>query len=376
MYIKRILYQKIIDNLEENKVIVIYWPRRVGKTTLINEILKDYKDKYLLVSWEDIFIHEYLGSKSIEKLKNFIWDYKLLVIDEAQKIPEIWWNLKLIVDHIPWIKIIATWSSSFDLSNKIWEPLVWRKRTLQLFPISIKEISESQNFFQIMWNLEQYLIYWAYPEIFAKKDNKSKEIYLREIISSYLYKDILELEWIRYSDKILKLLALIAFQIWKEVSLSELWRQLEMNKNTVERYLDLLEKSFVLFRIKGFSRNLRKEISKSSRYYFYDLWIRNAVISNFNPLSLRNDIWELWENFLIIERLKKKSYFDLFSNNYFWRTHDQKEIDWIEDYDWKLHAYEFKWWDKLVKVPKSFMEAYPDSSFEVINKNNFLDFVL
>ncbi|MCK9272655.1 ATP-binding protein [Candidatus Gracilibacteria bacterium] len=376
MYIKRILYQKIIDNLEENKVIVIYGPRRVGKTTLINEILKDYKDKYLLVSGEDIFIHEYLGSKSIEKLKNFIGDYKLLVIDEAQKIPEIGWNLKLIVDHIPGIKIIATGSSSFDLSNKIGEPLVGRKRTLQLFPISIKEISESQNFFQIMGNLEQYLIYGAYPEIFAKKDNKSKEIYLREIISSYLYKDILELEGIRYSDKILKLLALIAFQIGKEVSLSELGRQLEMNKNTVERYLDLLEKSFVLFRIKGFSRNLRKEISKSSRYYFYDLGIRNAVISNFNPLSLRNDIGELWENFLIIERLKKKSYFDLFSNNYFWRTHDQKEIDWIEDYDGKLHAYEFKWGDKLVKVPKSFMEAYPDSSFEVINKNNFLDFVL
>lgn len=376
MYIERSIFKKLFESLEENKVIVLYGPRRVGKTTLVQKIIEKYGEKTLFVSWEDIFTHEYLSSKSIDKLKNFVGDNTLLVIDEAQKIPDIGWNLKLMIDHIPGLRIIATGSSSFDLSNKIGEPLTGRKITFQLFPIALQELSKTQNFPQIMGNLESYLLYGAYPEIFSKKDIPTKVSYLREVVSSYLYKDILELDGIKYASKIIHLLSLLAFQIGKEVSMTELGWQLGMSKNTVERYLDLLEKSFVIFRIPGFSRNLRKEITKNARYYFYDLGIRNAIISNFNTLEFRNDVWELWENFLAIERLKKQSYSNIFANNYFWRTYDQKEIDWIEEYNGILHAYEFKWGDKSAKVPKSFIEAYPDSTFQVVNKENFLEFVV
>lgn len=380
MWIKRSISEELVKHILPGKVLVLYWPRQIGKTSLVKKILEEkFKDeKILSVSWEDKDVNKNFSSQSVMALWNVIKWYSLVFIDEAQKIENIWLNLKIIVDAFPDIKIIATGSSSFHLRNAFWEPLVGRKFTYKLFPIAEMELREKYNIFEMMWDLEERLVYGSYPEIFKESITNDEKIrYLSDVVENYLYKDILELDELRHRKKIIDLLSLIAFQIWHEVSLTELWKSLELSSATVDKYLYYLEESFVIYRLRWFSRNLRKEITKTCRYYFYDNWVRNAIIQNFNKISIRNDIWMLWENFLVMERLKKQQYSSkMFSNNYFWRTHDQKEIDWIEDYDWKLHAFEFKWWDKKVKAPKSFMQAYPDSSFEVINKDNFLDFVL
>src|SRR3972149_8989192 len=285
------IIQKQLENLRKlvapNKVVVIYGPRRCGKTTLLNKFLETTDQKYLFVSGEDIDVSEYLSSQSIIKLKNFIGGNKLLVIDEAQKIKNIGANLKLIVDHIPGVSIIATGSSAFDLAQNIGEPLTGRKYTLKLFPLAQLEIAQIEAPHEIEANLENRLIIGSYPEVILAKGNNDRERDLKEIASSYLYKDILELDGLKHSDKIVRILQLLAFQIGKEVSLSELGTQLSMSKNTVERYLDLLEKAFVIYKLSGFSRNLRKEISKSSRFYFYDNGIRNVLINNFNTINLR-----------------------------------------------------------------------------------------
>lgn len=371
--------QKQLENLKKlispNKVLVIYGPRRCGKTTLINKFLEHINQDYLFVSGEDITIQKYLSSQSINQLKDFIGKDKLLVIDEAQKITDIGLNLKLIVDHIKDIQIVATGSSAFDLAKHIGEPLTGRKYTIKLFPLAQMEISQIEKKFETEANLENRLIFGSYPEIVTSMDNQARQRYLKEIVSSYLYKDILEMDGIRHSAKIINLLQLLAFQIGKEVSLNELGRQLSMSKNTVERYLDLLEKVFVVYKLTGFSRNLRKEISKSSRYYFYDNGIRNALINNFNSLNMRDDIGALWENYIISERIKKQEYSQIFSNNYFWRTYDQKEIDLIEERDGILCGYEIKWGTKKVKPPKDWLETYKNAKFEVINKDNYLEFI-
>lgn len=361
--------------LRPGKAVIIYGPRRCGKTTLIYEYLKNVKDKYMLVNGEDITVHEYLSSQSIEKLKNFVGDKKLLVIDEAQKIKNIGQNLKLIIDHIKNIKIIATGSSSFGLAQNIGEPLTGRKFTLKLFPLSQLEIRGIENIAQTEDNLENRLIYGSYPEIVTGNDNNKKEIYLKEIISSCLYKDILELDGLKHSDKLIKLLRLLTFQIGKEVSLTELGTQLGMSKNTVERYLDLLEKSFIIYKLNGFSRNLRKEISKNARYYFYDNGIRNALINNFNTLNIRDDIGMLWENYIITERMKKQEYTQKIVNNYFWRTYDRKEVDLVEEKGGKVHGYEIKWQNKKTQAPKDWLQTYKNADFKVINKENYLKFI-
>lgn len=378
MWIERKIKQKIIDHIIPGKVLVLYWPRQIWKTSLIKKIIEEnfLDEKILFVSWEDRDVAKIFSSQSLSILWNVIKWYNMIFIDEAQKIENIWLNLKIIVDSFPDIKIVATWSSSFHLRNAFWEPLVGRKFTYKLFPIAEMELREKHSFFDLIWSLEERLIYGSYPEIFRENiTNIEKKKYLSDIVENYLYKDLLELDEIRHRKKIIDLLGLLSFQIWKEVSLSELWRSLELSVATVDKYLYYLEESFVIYRLRWFSRNLRKEITKTCRYYFYDNWVRNAIIQNFNSLTIRDDIWMLWENFLVMERLKKQQYLDIFANNYFWRTHDQKEIDWIEEYDGVLHAYEFKWWNKKAKMPKSFIEAYPNSSFEVVNKDNFLDFV-
>jgi uncharacterized protein len=374
MYVEQYQLNNLIKQIKPNKVAIVYGPRRVGKTTLIKKYLENKKN-YLLVSGEDIFIHDILSSGSIEKLKNFIGTKDLIVIDEAQFIPNIGLNLKLIVDHIPNIKVIATGSSTFDLAKNVGEPLTGRKNCIKMFPISQIELNNIEDPSQTNANLESRLIYGAYPEIILSKDNSLKQEYLHELISSYLFKDILAFEGIKKSKKIIDLLTLLAFQIGKECSHNELATQLGINKNTIEKYLDLLEQVFVIVNLRGFSRNLRKEVTKSSRYYFVDNGIRNALINNFNPISIRNDIGELWENYLIIERIKKQEYKKIWSNNYFWRTYDQKEIDWIEERDGKLFCYEFKW-NKLIKnPPKLWVDTYPNSSYECINKDCYLNFI-
>lgn len=372
--------QRQLENLGKlvfpNKVLVVYGPRRCGKTTLINHYLKNVGDeKYLLVSGEDITVREYLGSQSISKLKDFVGNNSLLVIDEAQKVKEIGLNLKLIIDHISGIKIIATGSSSFDLAKDIGEPLTGRKYTLRLFPLAQLELMHTEQRAETEANIESRLIFGSYPEVILMNDNGMRERYLKEIVSSYLFKDILEMEGLRHPDKLVRLLQLLAFQIGREVSLNELGGQVGISKNTVERYLELLEKSFVIFKLSGFSRNLRKEISKTCRYFFYDTGIRNALINNFNTVNMRDDIGMLWENYVIVERLKKQEYLGISANNYFWRTYDQKEIDLVEEREGKLYGYEIKWKSGRVKPPKTWLEGYKNADYEVINRENYLGFV-
>lgn len=375
MYIKQEQLTNLDNFLRPNKVVVIYGPRRCGKTTLLKEFLRNRSEKILFVSGEDLEIQASLSSQSIEKLKNFIGNYELLVIDEAQKIEKIGLNLKLIVDHIENIKVIATGSSSFDLANNLGEPLLGRKFTIKIYPLSQIELNQAENFSQTISNLENRLIFGSYPEIIVAKGNQEKMSYLKDIVNSSLYKDVLELDGLKHSNKLIKLLKLIAFQIGKEVSLNELAMALEINRRTVERYLYLLEQVFVIFSLQGFSRNLRKEITKYPRYYFYDNGIRNAIINNFNPLNTRDDIGMLWENYIINERIKKQEYQKIYSNNYFWRTYDQKEIDWIEEREGKLFGYEIKWNKNKIKPPKDWLETYTNSSYEVITKDNYLEFI-
>ena len=374
--LKRYYTSKIQSYLVPGKVLVIYGPRRVGKTILVNHFLSNYKGRVYTSTGENIQLKNILESSDFSKIIPFFKGYDLIVIDEAQKIENVGQGLKIIVDQIPEIQIIATGSSSFDLSNKIGEPLVGRQKIIKLYPFSAIELSDNFGSFYIQENLENLLIFGTYPEIITSSSFDGKIEFLHQIRDSYLYKDILELEKIRNSKKILDLLRLIAFQISQEVSLHELGKNLGLSKNTVARYLDLLEKSFVLINIRGFSRNLRKEITKTSRYYFYDNGVRNAVIGNFNFLNSRNDQGQLWENFLFIERLKKQHYHKIYANNFFWRTWDQKEIDMVEEREGKLYGYEFKYRKKKVKPPKDWFEAYENASFEVINLDNYFDFIL
>jgi len=374
MYIIQKQLKSLKKLLLPNKVVVIYGPRRCGKTTLLNKFLEETKDKYILINGEDITVQKNLNSQSIEKLKSFA-ENKLLAIDEAQKIKNIGLNLKLIVDNIKGVKVIATGSSSFDLAKNIGEPLTGRKYTLKLFPLSQMEIGVAENKFQTEANLENRLIYGSYPEIIMAGDNQVREKELKEIVGSYLYKDILELDGLKHSDKIVRLLQLLAFQIGKEVSFAELGSQLGMSKNTIERYLDLLEKAFVVIKLIGFSRNLREEISKNPRYYFYDNGIRNALINNFNLLDVRDDIGMLWENYIVMERIKKQEYSGIWANNYFWRTYDKKEIDFVEERGGKLCGYEIKWKEKKINAPKDWKNSYLNSEFKVISRNNYLEFI-
>ncbi|MFH1867503.1 MAG: ATP-binding protein [Candidatus Omnitrophota bacterium] len=375
MYIPQYHLKNIQNIIAPQKAIIIYGPRRCGKTTLLKKWLEGVAEKYILANGEDITIQDYLSSQSIEKLRRFVGANKLLVLDEAQKIKNIGLNLKLMLDHIEGLKIIASGSSSFDLAKQIGEPLTGRKYTLTMFPLAQLELSGVQSRSETDASLESRLVYGSYPEAVLLGDDSRRAQYLREVAGSYLYKDILELEGVRHSDKLVKLLQLLAFQIGKEVSYNELGSQLSISKNTAERYLDLLEKSFVIFKLKGLSRNLRKEISKNPRYYFYDLGIRNALINNFNPMQMRNDTGMLWENYIAIERIKKQEYLRLPANNYFWRTYDKKEIDLVEEREGRLHGYEIKWSGKKVKAPKGWLETYKNATYQVITKDNYLEFI-
>jgi len=376
MYIR----QKQLDNLRRlispGKVVVLYGARRTGKTTLVQEFLKEVQEEHrLVVSGEDITVHDFLASRSIEKLRAFVGSSRLLVIDEAQRITDIGLNLKLIVDHIEGVRVIATGSSSFDLARNIGEPLTGRKYTLRLFPLAQLEIGVNENPAQTTANLESRLVYGSYPEIVLMTDNRRREQYLQEIVASYLYKDVLELDGVRHSAKIGRLLQLIAFQIGREVSYAELAVNLGMSKNTAERYLDLLEKAFVVVRLQGFSRNLRKEITKNCRYYFLDNGIRNALINNFNPLLLRDDAGLLWENYLVMERLKKQEYLGIAANNYFWRTYTKQEIDFVEERGGRLYGFEMKWGKGRNRPPREWATAYPEAAWQVVNRENYLEFI-
>jgi len=375
IYLVRELSNLILKKLQPNKVVILYGARRVGKTMLVNEILAKVNEPILRLNGDDINVHDKLSIRSIENYKQILGTCKLLYIDEAQKIPEIGLKLKLMIDEIEGLRIIISGSSSFDIHKNAGEPLTGRKYTFTLYTLSENEYTQIENNINKMDKVRERLIFGNYPELLHLPDRQDKVDYLNEMISSYLLKDILVYEHIKNSQKIFNLLRLIAFQIGGEVSLQELGIQLGISKNTVEKYLDLLSKVFILHKVEGFSRNLRKEITKNSRWYFLDNGIRNAVIANFNPLHARNDIGALWENYMISERLKYQEYKRISSNNYFWRTYEQQEIDWVEERDGSLFGYEFKWKEEKVKIPTQWKSAYPDTSFELININNFSEWL-
>jgi len=375
-YIKQRQLLNLRDAVRPNNVVLIYGPRRVGKTTLIAEYLKSVSEPYLLVNGEDPSVRKILSSDKISSLRSFVGNHKLFVIDEAQHIDNIGLNLKIMVDNIPNLKIIATGSSSFNLAQKVGAPLLGRATILHLYPLAQLEIKEEENLAETHANLERRLIYGSYPSVITEEDNAVARSYLEQIVGSYLYKDVAELGEVRKPKTLTKLLELLAFQIGKEVSLTELGAQLELHKDTVAKYLYYLEESFVIYSLRGFSRNLRKEVSKQDKYYFYDIGIRNALINNFNHISLRTDVGELWENYLFMERIKRGEYLGTRSNYYFWRTYDQKEIDLVEEREGKLFGYEFKYSPKkLPKAPKDWLGTYSNANYEVITPENYLDFI-
>lgn len=369
-------FENLATYLKSNKVLVIYGPRQVGKTTLVKKFLDSSNLKYIYGNGGDVVVKEVFEGLNLAKIIEYSRGYELVVIDEAQKISQIGEALKLLVDSVNNIKILVTGSSSFELAGQIGEPLAGRKTTLTLFPVSLLELAQQKNKFEIRQNLEQYLIYGNYPEVLTRESNKDREEILNEIINSYLLRDILELDKVKGSKILLDLLRLLAFQVGSEVSLTEIGSQLGMDKKTVGRYLDLFEKSFIIFNLRGYSRNLRDEIKEKSKYYFYDNGVRNAVISNFNSIVFRNDIGPLWENFLFMERMKKRHYTGISANTFFWRTWGGQEIDLLEEREGGLFGYEFKYKKSKAKTPKKFLEAYPQGSFQVVNQENFLDFAV
>lgn len=371
--IKRIL--NIKKNLKPNKVLIIFGSRQVGKTTLIKNYLKESGHRAIYKTGDDlVFAHDF-AQCSLDLIKKLVPKNSLFVIDEAQKISNIGRALKLLVDNIENVRVLVTGSSAFDLANRTSEALTGRKTVCMLFPISLQEVINHYTAYEAEKRLADFMIYGMYPEVICLTTHREKVDKISEIAHSYLLKDILDFDAVKNSKALLDLLKLIAFQVGSEVSTTELAKTLCIDKKTVMRYLDLLEKSFVLFNLRGFSRNLRKEVSKMSKYYFYDLGIRNALISNFNSFDTRDDIGQLWENFMILERIKKNFYLHKPVNYYFWRTYTQKEIDLIEEREGKLYGYEFKWKKSTPKVPIEWLNTYKNTSFKLISKDNFLKFI-
>ena len=370
-------YQDLESLLEPNKVLVIYGPRQVGKTTLITDFLAQTALKYKLDSGDNLATQQAIGSNDVEIIKKYAEGFELIVIDEAQRIPDIGHGLKIMVDQIPGIKVIATGSSSFALSGQVGEPLTGRQNTLTLFPIADKELRNLYNPYELDKKLPERLVYGGYPAVVTAPTEADKRRLLEELLNSYLLKDILELERVKNSKVLLDILRLLAFQTGNEVSLTEIASQVGLDRKTLSRYLDLFEKSFIIYNLRGFSRNLRVEVTKKSKYFFYDTGIRNAVISNFNDILKRDDLGRLWENFLFIERMKKRSYDRIYANAYFWRTWDKQEIDYVEEREGKLFGYEFKWnGHDRASAPALWKNEYKEASFEVISKDDYLDFIL
>ena len=379
MIIERTIKKEVEKWLFKGKIIVIYGPMRVGKTTLVNEIISSYGKEAKYINCDILQNRLALEVQDDKKLREFLGEGKLFVLDEAQRVLNIGINLKILVDTFPHIQIIATGSSSFDLSNKIKEPLTGRTVSFTLFPISLREIwvsaPEGQGRIDLEEKLPELLRFGSYPEIVSRKAVDPIG-YLSEISSNYLYKDALEYDGVKKPDVLIKLLQLIAFQVGNEVSYNELAVKLEVGRNTVIRYIDILEKAFVLFRLPPFSRNLRNEIGKKNKIYFYDLGIRNALINSFKNVDERDDMGALWENFCILERQKLIQDKKWYRNVYFWRTQAKKEIDYIEEYDGQLYGYEFKWSRNPYPPPEEFLKAYKNSSITIVNKHNYTEFLL
>ena len=369
----------ITERMVPNKVMLVFGARRVGKTMLLKNICKEHGGRIMTLNGEDRNIWKLLEPMSSANYQNLLQGYDLLVIDEAQHIPDIGQKLKFIVDEIQGLKIIASGSSSFDLKNQAGEPLVGRATQFTLCPFALDEIRQTQTNLEIRQNIDERVIYGSYPEVVTTDNYVSKQEYLTDLVDLYLIKDILAVDGVKNSSKLYALLQLVAYQVGSEISYDELGKQLGMSRNTVERYLDLLQKVFVIFRLGGYSGNLRKEVTKSSKWYFYDVGIRNAIINNFQPLNIRpaTEQGALWENFVISEIIKRNHNRHGLNKFYFWRTYDQQEIDLIEtDLMGGIKAFEIKLHKARAKCPIAFQNAYPNASFQIINKDNYHEFLL
>jgi len=371
--IKREIQDIIENKLKTKKAIILYGARQTGKTTLLKALFSSKPD-VLWLNGDSPEVRLNFQNINVSKLRTIIGENKYIIIDEAQMIEDVGIKMKLITDQIPNVQLIASGSSSFELANRLSEPLTGRKWEYHLYPLSFNEMVNHHGYWKEYNLLENRLIFGYYPDVVVSETDKIR--ILNSLASDYLYKDILIWNKIKKSDKLLRLLQALAFQIGNQVSYSELGKITGLNHETVESYIDLLQKSFVIFKLNSFSRNLRNELKKSKKIYFFDNGIRNAIISNFNSLDLRNDVGALWENFIISERIKYTGYKDLYCNRYFWRTIRQREIDYIEEYGGKIHAYEFKWnRNSKPKFPKAFKTAYPDSELNLIHSGNFESFI-
>lgn len=373
--ISREIYKKLVSRMFKGKVILLTGPRQVGKTTLLKQIMVDeVTENMLFLNCDEPDALLLLENANSAQLKNLIGKNRIVLIDEAQKVKNIGNTLKLLVDNIADVQIIVTGSSAFDLRSYLNEPLTGRKFEFNLYPFSTQELINADSTIGEKRLLQQRMIYGMYPDI-VNNPTDAKTL-LFELSNSYLFKDILSYKDVRRPDELNRLLIALALQSGNEVSYNELSKTVGIDKETVERYIDLLEKVFVVFRLGSFSRNLRNELKKSRKIYFYDNGVRNALINNFQPLALRGDVGALWENFMISERKKHNSYNTIYANTYFWRTHAQQEIDYIEERDGKLFAYEFKWNEKRkAKLPAAFSSAYPEHLFELVTPANYLNFI-
>ena len=376
--IERVLAPTIKRYLFCGRVIIIYGARRVGKTTLVKGLLEEYQasKRTRYINCDDLANQRVLAVQEAVALKTFLGDQELVVLDEAQNVPDIGKVLKILVDTYPEMQIIATGSSSFDLANKASEPMTGRVFPFELYPLSLQEVAGGNGYIEIEQRLENLLRFGLYPDILDEPAEDAR-MKLNELVSNYLYKDILAYAGVRKSNVIANLLRLLALQLGNQVSYSELAQNLGVDGKTVASYIDVLEQCFVIFRLTSFSRNLRNELKKSFKVYFYDLGVRNALIQAFNPLSLRADVGALWENFCIVERLKLNKYSRRDAMPYFWRTRTQKEIDYLEEYEGRLYGFEFKWGTtKPISPPKEFLEAYKGSSVERVDRSNYWQYLL
>lgn len=372
--ISRILSERLRQKLFKQKAIIVLGPRQVGKTTMLKNLAFE-PGEILWMNADELDVQQLFSDVSSTRIKMLMGKKKILVLDEAQRIENIGLKLKLITDNLPEIQVIATGSSSFDLANRINEPLTGRKWEYNMFPLSYQEMVNHHGILEENRLLTHRLVYGYYPEVVTNPGEEEERLKL--ISHSYLYKDVLLWERIHKSDKLVRLLQALAFQIGSQVSYSELGSICGMDAKTIEKYINLLEQAFVVFRLPSFSRNLRNELKSSRKIYFYDNGIRNAVINNFNPVGLRNDTGFLWENYLVSERQKYNAYNQLNKNSFFWRTVNQQELDLIEEFGGQIHAYEFKWNSrKTVKLTKTFQNAYPEATFQVITPENIHEFLL
>lgn len=375
--IKRILQDEILRRIKPQKVMLLFGARRVGKTVLLRQIINSWPGKTLVLNGESIDTARLLSERTVANYRNLFQGVSLLAIDEAQHIPEIGLKLKLMVDEVPGLAVIATGSSSFDLQNQAGEPLVGRSTRFMLTPLAVEEYAATESGFETEANTEHRIIYGNYPELLALDSDRDRQEYLEDVVNSYLLRDILMVNDVKNSQKIHDLLRLIAWQVGSEVSYEELSRRLALSRNTVVRYLNLLEQVFVIYRLGGYSKNLRREVAKASKWYFQDTGIRNAIIRDFRPLADRPEAERggLWENFIISERVKRNFNHRLGLNFYFWRTYDNQEIDLLEDDGLNLAAFEIKAGTKAPKPPRAFAEAYPEATFNVVNRTNYLSFL-